>query len=583
MKKIIEFKDFSFKYNSQKDCTLKNINLTIYEGEKVLIIGESGSGKSTLFNAINGLVPFFFGGEIKGSLKINGKETKDMSIFEISKSVGTILQDTDNQFISLTSAEDIAFKLENLCIDYDTMHRQVSKISKLIHIENLLNSSPHNLSGGQKQKVTLAGAIIDGVNILLFDEPLASLDPKNSIEIINLMNSLTENTKKTLIVIEHRLEEMLKIKPDRVVLIDNGCIVFNGKMKELLYSGLLNKCGIREPLYLTALKYLNTKITEDLDLENIENLNSPSIIENLKKFYGNENDEISNINSKDVILKCNNINFSYNKSNPILKNVSFDIYENEITCIVGKNGAGKSTISKVICGFVKNNSGNILFNNTDITNYSIYERSKMIGYVMQNPNHMISNSIVFDEVAFTLKNLHIEEDEIKQRVNEILKVCNLYEIRNWPISALSFGQKRRVTIASILVMNPKVLILDEPTAGQDFRTYNKIMKFIKNLTKQNITPIIITHNMYLLLEYADKCLVISDGENIGYDTPCRILSNENIIKEANLSQTSIHELCKICRIPNTENFINKFIKYDRSKNKWTSCLIIPIETHLFTT
>lgn len=566
-KRLIEFTDFSFKYTSQQHETLKNINLTIYEGERVLILGESGCGKSTLSNAINGLVPFYFPGEIKGSLKINGKESKDMSIFEISKTVGTILQDPDNQFIALTAGEDIAFKLENICVESSDMHNKVKEVSELINISDILENNPHSLSGGQKQKVTLGGAIIDDNNVLLFDEPLANLDPKASEDTINLINLITRKTSKTIIIIEHRLEEILKLDLDRVLLLDNGEIIFDGDINDLLSSSLLKKCGIREPLYTTALKYAGCSITKDMNPKNLSNMNMKYSIDKIRDFYEKIPYNETTYN-KSPLLTCENINFSYDKNKPILKNVSFNVYENELLCIVGKNGAGKSTLSKIICGFHKPSSGKIIFKDRDITNDTIYERSKIIGYVMQNPNQMISHNLIFDEVAFALRNIKMPENEIKNKVYEVLKICGLYEMRNWPISALSFGQKRRVTIASILVMNPKILILDEPTAGQDFKHYNQIMEFIKQLSSHGITSIMITHDMHLLLEYANRCIVISDGEKIGDDSPSRIISNEDIISKGNLVKPSLYDLSNKIGNYNPEIFINKFITYDRSiRNK----------------
>lgn len=566
--KLIEFTNFSFKYNSQKDYTLKNINLTIYEGEKILILGESGCGKSTLCNALNGLVPFFYDGKIEGSLKINGKQTKEMSIFEISKMVGTVLQDPDNQFIGLTTAEDIAFKLENLCVTNEAMKEKVMEVSTLVEMENFLNSNPHSLSGGQKQRVTLGGAIIDDINILLFDEPLASLDPKTSENIINLIDSITRKTNKTVIIVEHRLEEVLKLNLDRIILLNNGEICFDGEPNKLLCSSLLKKCGIREPIYLTSLRYAGVEIFENLNPQSITLLNLNDSLKNFKDFYSNLEFNSQFQNNKNPILKCQNINFSYDGNKKILNDVSFEVYENELLCIVGKNGAGKSTISKIMCGFLKNVDGKIFFGDEDISNYSIFQRSKLIGYVMQNPNQMISHTMVFDEIAFALRNSNFSENEINEKVNEVLKICNLYEMRNWPISALSFGQKRRVTIASILVMNPKIIILDEPTAGQDFKNYSQIMEFIKSLTHHGITAIMITHDMYLLLEYADRCIVLSNGEKIGDDLPSKILSNNEITKRANLKQTSLYDLSIKSGMNDSENFINKFINYDRSiRNK----------------
>ncbi len=561
-KSVVKFRNFSFRYNSQRDYTLKNINLDIYEGERVLILGASGCGKSTLCSSINGIVPFFYSGQIEGYLEINGKKVCDLSIFEISKSVGTILQDPDNQFIGLTSAEDIAFKLENLCIDQKVMHKKVLETSKIVEMERFLNYNPQNLSGGQKQKVTLGGVIIDDVDILLFDEPLANLDPKSSEDIINLMSRISKGNK-TLIVVEHRLEEILKLDLDRIILLDDGEIVFNGTSSELLCANILKNYGIREPLYVSALKYCGINIKDYLYS------NDPDfkfISESVNNFCKSIESPLPKPITKPPILRCENISFSYDENKKVVNNVSFDLFDGEILCIVGKNGAGKSTISKLMCGFIKSSSGSFIFKGKDISNYAIYDRSKIIGYVMQNPNQMISHTTVFDEVAFALKNLKLSRNDITNRVSHIMKICGVYEFRNWPISALSFGQKRRVTISSILVMNPKIIILDEPTAGQDFKNYIQIMEFIKSLTLNGITVVIITHDMYLLMEYADRCIVMCDGIKIGDDIPLNILSNAEIVKESNLKQTSLHELGKTLNIDD-KYFINKIISYDRSLRK----------------
>ena len=438
-KAVIEFKNFNFKYNSQKEPTLKNINLTIYEGEKILIVGPSGSGKSTLSNAINGLVPFMYEGEISGSLKINGKETRDMSIFELSNKVGTVLQDPDSQFIGLTVAEDIAFKLENDCISQEIMKDKVNKVSEIVGIDSHLTSSPHSLSGGQKQRVTLGGVMVSDAEILLFDEPLASLDPATGKTSIELIDEIQKQDNKTIVIIEHRLEDVLHCNVDRIVIMDNGRILGDLTTEELLSTNLLTDTGIREPLYITALKYAGVTINKEMCPESIENLKVDKVKEKLNKWYEESKDEIVD-NNNTTILELKDVRFGYNKDKEILKGVSFKINKGEMVSIVGRNGAGKSTISKLISGFYKPSSGDILLSGRSIENDSIKERSEKIGVVMQNPNSMISKTMIFDEVALGLRIRGINEDEVKERVYETLKICGLYEFRNWPISALSFGQ-----------------------------------------------------------------------------------------------------------------------------------------------
>ena len=554
-KKVIEFKDFGFRYRVQAEQTLKNINLTIYEGEKVLIVGPSGSGKSTLAHCLNGLVPFYYNGEISGSLKIDGEDVSNKNIFELSQIVGTVLQDPDSQFIGLTVAEDIAFKLENYCIKQNEIIEKVSKSAKLVNMDKELNASPYKLSGGQKQRVTLAGVTVDDVKVLLFDEPLASLDPATGKSAMELIDSIQRESNKTVVIIEHRLEDVLHCNVDRIIVMDKGEIVADTTPNEILETDILTKVGVREPLYLTALKYANCDAKDIKDTK-----------DKITNWYNNC--EVVNHNNEDQpILEMKNVTFSYTEEKQILSNVSFKVNKGDMVSIVGRNGAGKSTISKLICGFFKPTSGQILFDGEDLENKTIKERSQKIGFVMQNPNQMISKTMIFDEVAFGLRIRGLDESEIKQRVDETLKICGLYGYRNWPISALSYGQKKRVTIASILVMNPEVIILDEPTAGQDFKHYTEIMEFLVELNKQGITIIMITHDMHLMLEYTNNVIVLSNGQKIADDIPANILTNKEIIEKANLKETSLQELAIACDIEDSAEFVNRFINYDRKVRK----------------
>lgn len=561
-KPVIEFVDFTFQYRAQAKPTLNNINLTIYEGEKVLIVGPSGSGKSTLSNCINGLVPFSNEGEISGSLKVKGKETKEMSIFELSNSVGTVLQDPDGQFIGLTVGEDIAFKLENDCVSQEEMKEKVKIVSEIVGIDTHLSSAPYSLSGGQKQRVTLAGVMVGDVDILLFDEPLASLDPATGKSAIELIDQIQKKTNKTILIIEHRLEDVLHCPVDRIIVVDNGKIAADITPEELLSSNLLVETGIREPLYITALKYAGCNIEPKMHPQHIDTLNIDSCRDKLKDWY-EDTVEDKEQTSGEAILEMRDVKFSYESGKEILHGVSFKVNKGEMVSIVGRNGAGKSTISKLICGFYKPTEGKVLFNGRDLVNDTIKERAEKIGIVMQNPNQMISKTMIFDEVALGLKVRGVSEDEIKNRVFETLKVCGLYEFRNWPISALSFGQKKRVTIASILVLNPEVIILDEPTAGQDFKHYTEIMEFLKELNQKGVTIVMITHDMHLMLEYTNRAIVLSNGIKLADDIAANVLTDEEVINKANLKETSLYELAIKANLDNPRMFVKKFIDYDR--------------------
>lgn len=559
---VIEFENFSFQYRVQSSPTLKNINLTIYEGEKILIVGPSGSGKSTIAHCINGLIPNIYKGTATGTFKIKGQDALKQNIFERSNYVGTVLQNPDDQFIGLTVGEDIAFKLENLVTPQQEMIETVNQVAQLVDIDSHLTYSPHELSGGQKQRVTLAGVMVDEIDILLFDEPLASLDPAAGLHTMTLIDDIHQQTGKTIVIIEHRLEDVLYKKVDRIVVVNQGEIIADVTPNQLLASTLLEEVGIREPLYVTALKYAGCQITEDMNPQSLEEMNLTSCIEPVMTWF-NESQGLTPYENQEVALEFKDVTFGYQVNQPILKNMSFKIHQGEMVSIVGKNGAGKSTISKLISGFYKPTSGSIEFRGLDLATHTIKERAEKIGLVMQNPNQMISKTMIFDEVAFGLRVRGIEEEEVTRRVHETLKICGLYPFRNWPISALSFGQKKRVTIAAILVLNPEILILDEPTAGQDLKHYTEIMEFLKVLNERGITILMITHDMHLMLEYTTRALVITNGEVIGDDSTWNVLTNHELIEKAHLKKTSLYDLANKTGDLSPVDFVCKFIASDK--------------------
>lgn len=567
MEPIIEFKNFSFKYRSQKEPTLHNINLTIYPGEKVLIAGPSGSGKSTLAHCINGLVPFSYSGEITGSYTIKGQDPSKLGIFGLSKLVGTVLQDTDGQFIGLTVAEDIAFALENDRVEQKEMFRRVDAVADMVDVKSLLGHAPRELSGGQKQRVSMAGVMVDDVDILLFDEPLANLDPATGKKAIELIDYIQKEKQSTILIIEHRLEDVLYRDVDRIIVVGDGRIVADTTPDELLAMDILTQQGIREPLYISALKYAGCEIQSEMKPQHIRSMELANCKEKVKEWFRQTQLGEKKKNETNV-LKIQHLDFSYTSGKPVLQDINFAVNKGEMLGIVGKNGAGKSTLSNLICGFMEPDGGKILLNGEDIAQWSIRERGEKIGLVMQNPNQMISKAMIYEEVALGLAVRGVPEEEIRERVYETLKICGLYPFRNWPVSALSFGQKKRVTIASILVMNPDVIILDEPTAGQDYRHYTEIMEFLKEINETyGITIIMITHDMHLMLEYTDRAIVIADGVLLADDAPSRVLTNEEIAEKAYLKKTSLYDLAVTCEIENPYEFVERFIYYERNQRK----------------
>ena len=562
-KPIISFRNFSFQYRAQKRPTLTDIDLEIYPGERVLIAGPSGSGKSTLAGCINGLNPFSNPGACTGTLTVDGVDAPHSSLFELSAHVGTVLQDPDGQFIGLTVGEDIAFALENSCTPQDEMHAITRHAAELVGIENHLGYAPHELSGGQKQRVSLAGVMVDQVKILLFDEPLANLDPATGKQAIELIDEIQKKTDTTVLIIEHRLEDVLWRNVDRIVLVNGGTILADLRPDELLSGSLLAENGIREPLYVTALRYAGVDITPDKHPAHVDGLVLDDTDTQKLRDWFTARPRPAAQPEREPLLEVKGLSFGYQKGQQTLRDVSFSIGKGEMVSIVGRNGAGKSTLSKLICGFETPDTGEIFLNGKPLAEENIRRRAQHIGYVMQNPNQMISKTMIYEEVALGLQRSGLTEEQIREKVEATLRVCGLYPFRNWPISALSFGQKKRVTIASVLVLDPELILLDEPTAGQDFRHYTDIMEFLRGLNARGVTVVMITHDMHLMLEYTRRALVFCDGRLIADRTAAAVLCDPALVEQAALKETSLYTLANRCGIAPAQEFVERFIEQDR--------------------
>lgn len=562
-KPVIEFRNFSFQYFAQAQPTLRDINLTIYEGEKILIVGASGSGKSTLGHCINGLIPFSYNGNVTGSLKVCAQETVGLDIFKLSKKVGTVLQDSDGQFIGLTVGEDIAFALENDCRPLDVMKTTVKKTAALVGMHSFLTSSPHELSGGQKQRVSFAGVMVNDVNVLLFDEPLANLDPKTGQTAIELIDDIYRTYKKTVIIIEHRIEDVLHCPVDRIIVVDGGKIACDMSADALMASGKLPSFGIREPLYVSALRRAGIKLTEKLHCGRLETLDVGAVCSKVVQ-WGTSLPEKKACAHTNEILRAENVSFRYAPRSPaVLNDINFSIREGEMLSLVGTNGAGKSTLAKIISGIVKESGGRLLLRGEDMSRMNIRERSRHIGFVMQNPNQMLCKPMIYDEIALGLRLNGIAENEIKERVEHACKICGILPFIKWPVSALSYGQKKRITIASVLAMQPNIIILDEPTAGQDYRHYREIMEFLVSLNKSGVTIILITHDMHLMLEYTERTLVLHAGSLLLDASPVRALTDSAVAEKASLKLTSLYRFAQMAGIKDSRLFVQNFIDCER--------------------
>lgn len=529
---MIKFKELNIQYRGLNNPTLKNLDLEINQGEKVLIVGPSGSGKSTLGKLLNGLIPNSQMATVSGDNTAYGFQLGKSSIFDLSTKVGTIMQDQDSQFVGLNVAEDIAFYLENLAVPVTDMHEKVAEVMELLDISDIKDVDPSRLSGGQKQKVSLAGVLVNDVDCLLLDEPLANLDPQSAVEVMNLISKINNDLNKMIIMIEHRLEDALLVDFDKLVVIDKGEIIACDTPSDVLKTNVLTEIGIRKPLFIEALSKLDydfSTIDNVLDFKqyNVESLQLPS-------------DIASDSKESDVpLLEVNNLKFSYG-TKEVLKDVNFKVNNGEILALLGANGTGKSTLSDVLIGINKDYKGSLTLDNTIIDSLGVFERSSEIGYVMQNPNHYITETLVEEEVSFTLKKSNLDKETIDKKVDEVLKSCRLEKYKKWPISMLSYGQRRRVTIAACLVKNPKLIILDEPTAGQDFETFKSIMDTVCDLRdKLGLSVLVITHNMQLAYEYSDRAIVLGEGK-IQFDGGIEALYEDHkILEDNNLRSTSI--------------------------------------------
>ncbi|HFQ5375722.1 TPA: ABC transporter ATP-binding protein [Vibrio vulnificus] len=560
----IEFSNFSFRYESLDKPTLRNINLRIEKGEKIVIIGPSGSGKSTLGQCLNGLIPHAIKGEVSGSLTINGQETATFAMHQFTEQVGTVLQDTDSQFVGLSIGEDIAFALENQLTANIEMYSLVKATAKMVDLEQMLQRSPHDLSGGQKQRVSLAGILVDDVDILLFDEPLAALDPKTGKRTIEIIDELHRKTGKTVVIIEHRLEDVLHRHVDRIILMEGGEIIADATPDELLASPLLAQYGIREPLYLTALKSAGCHLALDDHPSSLSELPLANYQHAMADWFHQANTTSNHIRSE-TLLKVRNLTYSYDGEKNALEGVSFNVQRGEFVSILGKNGSGKSTITKLIMGVIEPDDGAMYLNGQDLSELTIFERSQKVGVVMQNPNHMISHHMIFDEVAFGLRNRGWDEPQVNDKVLEVLELCGLSKYRHWPIEALSYGQKKRVTIASILALEPELLMLDEPTAGQDYRNYTSMLSFIEKLNRElGITVVIISHDMHLVLEYTTRSIVIADSQLVADAPMTDVFSNPALLDRANLTTTSLYELAMRLNMAETNAFMQHFIDVEKA-------------------
>ena len=546
---LIEFKNVTFKYHAQAEPTLHDVSFQIFPGEKVLIAGASGSGKTTLLRLLNGLIPHAYAGDISGQMTLNGRDISAQSLFELSLQAGTVLQDADAQFVGLTVAEDIAFALENDQQPVARIKAEVAKWAQRFGLSNRLELAPQMLSGGQKQRTAMAGVLVDDGKLLLFDEPLASLDPAAGWDAMTMIDQLQADRDLTVVIIEHRIEEVLRANVDRIIVMSEGRIVANDTPTAIIQAGVLPQYGLDEPLYVQLLRRAQVDVAHlphVADVQKVDVAAHQSAIAKLRV-------PVQTTVVQQPQLTLSNVDFSYDQRQPLFQNLNLTINRGEIVGIVGKNGSGKTTLSHLLTGFLMPDAGDIRLDGQSVLGQSIKTRAEQVGYVLQNPNHMITKSTVFDEVASGLVLRQVEPAEIEQKVRSVLRLLDLDGMRNWPIGALSFGQKKRVTIAAVLVLSPQILILDEPTAGQDATHTQELLTFLTAINRQeHVTIVMITHDMHLLANFVQRALVVVDGQLLADTTPAELLADEALVQAASLRTTSIYQLASRLQIAHPE-------------------------------
>jgi len=505
----IEVKGLTFRYANKEEPALRNVNLRIEEGETVLLAGRSGSGKSTLIKAINGLIPNRYEGQYEGEVKVLGTIVKGASLSHLSRLVGTVMQEVGKQLVLPNVEDDVAFGPCNLCFQREEVRARVESSLRSVNALHLRERDVNELSGGEKQRVAIAGILALDPPIILMDEPLANLDSEG-VRLVQEQMRMMKERGKTLVIAEHRTEEVLDVGVDRIIFMEKGKI-----MRE-----------VREERELK-------------DLFGVIKIPSRVLIGECKGFeVRRERRELGPIS-----IKIEGVSFDYD-GKEALKDVNLEIREGERVALLGNNGAGKSTLAKLILGILKPKRGRVLVYGMDTREKEVYELANYVGLVFQDPFSMLFAKSVEEELSYGPRNLGVGSDELRERVNEASAKCGLDHLLKHSPFATSYGEKKRISVASILTMRPKILILDEPTAGQDYASYTQFMDFIMGLFGTVKTLIIITHDTDLAIEYTDRTVILSNGRIIADGPTKSVLADENYLKAGKIRETSLIEVGK---------------------------------------
>lgn len=516
--------NLSFKYRTRPELAIENISFELKQGELLLIAGSSGCGKTTLARSINGLIPRSYRGERSGKVLLHGKEVSEMKIAEMAQIVGTLLQDPERQIVASNVYNEVAFGPENLGLPHEEIEMRVEQALKRLKIEYLRERETFNLSGGEKQKVALAGLLSMNPSILLLDEPLASLDPASAHEALEIFRSLADEGK-TIILVEHRVEDAIEIKPDRLLYMEDGRIKYLGSIKNLP----------------PVIDHTQVKLPAQWVVQRVKEHNKPIATPHVHKTE----------ESGEPLVVFEDVSFRYDEENPlILENVNLKINRGDLIAVLGPNGAGKSTLVKHAIGLLKPTSGRVLVQGEDTRKMSVAQIARVLGYVFQSPTHMLFAPTVREELEFGPKNLGFENGSMNKAVTESLATVNLNGFADYPPLGLSFGQQKRTTIAAVLAMQSKIMVMDEPTAGQDFANYTRFMDALcsasddtRSVLAANFeSTLFITHDVDLAVTYANRVLLFGDKHIIADGKPEEVLKDIDLLLKYRVRPTSLLHL-----------------------------------------
>jgi len=527
--------NLSFRYRDRSDFALRGISLSVGAGELLLVAGASGCGKTTLIRCVNGLIPRSYKGEIAGRIVMQGQETARMPLARISQMVGTVLQDPERQILGTKVVNEVAFGLENLALPRPEIIRRADEALAVLGIAHLRNRETFNLSGGEKQKVALAGVLAMRPSLLLLDEPLASLDPASAQETLAIVRQLA-NDGLTVIMIEHRVEDVLTIEPDRVLYMQDGQIRFLGPLDEMY----------------KVVDYSEVKLPAPAILQRAAAAAPPAELKFLPGAALASPAPASPAEGAPLV-RFEKVTFDYDGEREVLHGITLDIRRGDIIAVLGANGAGKTTLVKHAIGLLKPKLGRVLIGGRDTHELSVAQVAQTLGYVFQSPSHMLFAPTVSEELAFGPTNLHHSAEAIQKEVKEAIEIVNLAGREKDPPLALSFGQQKRVSIAAILAMRSRILVMDEPTAGQDYRNYMDFMDAILQLPSFEAI-LFITHDIDLAVIYANRVLLMGQGQVVADGPPVQVLGDLNRLKACRVVPTSLLQ-ANLERYPRTGHFM----------------------------